>query len=144
MKKSHSRPFIRPAALLGTALALLLGCVTSENPADGGFFNGIAGATGGGYDARVAEREKQVASEKARNADLSQQLVALRADHNTVKHQLIQKRAKLKAAGIKLSASSENEIQSALRSSPQKIESLRKAIANARQLSAQLTALSRT
>ena len=34
------------------------GCVTSEDTAHGGLFNGISGATGGGYDVRVADREK--------------------------------------------------------------------------------------
>ena len=132
------------ALMIAATLLSLTGCVTSEDPADGGFFNGISGATGGAYDARVIEREKQVATAETRNAELTRQLATLRGEHNVVKNELIQKRAKLRASGVKLSARSESQIQNALLASPQKVDSLRKAIADARTLSAQLTKLANT
>jgi hypothetical protein len=120
---------------------LLTACQDSVDPAEGGFFNGIAGVAGGGYDARIAERAAEVGAAEVRNQDLTAQLAALRAEHSAIKNELIQKRAKLRAAGIRLSAGSERQIQAALAASPQKIASLRKAIADARVLSQQLTAL---
>ena len=136
----HKTLLNSPLLLIAT-LVTTAGCVTSEDPADGGFYNGIAGATDGTYDARVAEREKEVSDAETRNAELTNQLAALRAEHNSVKNELIQKRSKLRASGVKLSANSEKQIQAALQSSPQKVASLSKAIADARKLSEQLSAL---
>lgn len=124
--------------LLATVAVALAACVDSTDPADGGFFNGISGVTSGEYDARVEEREKQVAEEKARNAALRAELSRLRGEHSAVKNEIVQRRAALASAGVRLSPASERQVQAALAADPQKVESLRKAIADARELSARL------
>ena len=125
--------------LLITTAALALGaCVDSTDPADGGFFNGVSGVASGEYDARVEEREKQVAEEQARNSALRAELARLRGQHSSVKNEIVQRRAALATAGVRLSPASERQVQAALAANPQKVESLRKAIADARELSARL------
>ncbi len=127
--------------LIITAL-FLSACATSDDPADGGFFNGINGLAGGGYQARVDERQQALDKETARNAELRGELAALRGQHSDLKAQIIQKRAALRAKGIRLSAASEREVQKVISSNPQSAAALRRAIADARALSAELTRLS--
>lgn len=129
MKLYHLKT-IAYAALL-TSLAA---CVTSEDPGDGGFFNGLAGATNGTYDARVAERETKVQTAQAENTRLTAQLAKLRGEHSSAKNALIQARARARAAGASLTPAQENQVAAALRSNPDRVESLSKAIADARRL----------
>ena len=88
------------------------------------------------------EREAQVAEEQEKNAALTAELARLRGEHSSVKNQIIQRRAALASSGVRLSPASEREVQTALAANPQKVESLRKAIADARDLSAKLARLS--
>jgi len=124
------------------ALLVLVACTTSEDPAEGGLFNGIAGLAGGGYEARIEEREASLAEAEARNVELSAELAALRRQHSGLKSDIIQKRATLRAKGIKLSAASEREVQEVIAAQPQSAAALRRAIADARALSEELTRLS--
>lgn len=119
-------------------LLLLAACVDSGDPADGGFINGVSGITTGTYDARIEEREEEVAAAKVRNAELTAELNRLRGDHASVKNQIVQRRSALAAKGIRLSPQSERQVQSALRANPERGDSLRKAIADARILSERL------
>jgi hypothetical protein len=128
-------------ALVGLGLGLALAACDSSDPADGGFFNGVAGATGGGYDQRIAEREAGVAQSGATNAALSAELAGLRGDHAALKRQIIARRAEIRAAGGRLSAASEARIQTALAADPNEVAALRQAIADARALAAELAAL---
>lgn len=124
-------------------MALLLSaCVSSQDPADGGFFNGVNGLAGGGYQARVDEREENLANAQARNAELTGQLAALRGQHSNLKSEIVQKRAALRAKGVKLTAASERDVQEVISANPQSAAALRRAIADARALSAELTRLS--
>jgi len=127
--------------ILVTALALAA-CATSDDPADGGFFNGVNGIASGKYQARVDEQQQGLAKDQARNAELSGQLAVLRGQHSSVKSEIIQKRAALRAKGVKLTAASEREVQKVIGSNPQSAAALRRAIADARALSAELTRLS--
>nr|WP_323778988.1 hypothetical protein [Amylibacter sp.] len=120
---------------------VLSACVTSEDPGDGGFFNGVAGASNGTYDTRVAERETKVQSAQAENARLTAQLAGLRSEHSSAKNALIQARAKARAAGASLTPSQENQVAAALRSNPDRVESLSKAIADARRLTESIARL---
>ena len=125
------------------AITLLLSaCATSKDPADGGFFNGVSGLAGGGYQARVDEREANLANAEVRNAELTGQLAALRGQHSNLKTEIIQKRATLRAKGVKLTAASERDVQEVISANPQSATALRRAIADARALSAELTRLS--
>lgn len=123
------------------ACLVLAACVDSSDPSEGGFANGIAGITSGTYDARVEEREAEVEAEKQRNAALTAELASLRGEHNALKNRIIQQRTALANAGTRLSPDSERQIQRTLASNPDKVESLRKAIADARVLSERLAAL---
>ncbi|GGA21159.1 hypothetical protein [Neptunicoccus cionae] len=116
------------------AAATLAGCVTSEDPGDGGFFNGVAGASNGTYDGRVASRQAEVDSAQAENARLTAELARLRGEHSAIKSDLIAARAKAQAAGVRLNATQEGQVAAALRSDPARVESLSKAIADARRL----------
>jgi len=127
--------------ILVTALALAA-CATSDDPADGGFFNGVNGIASGKYQARVDEQQQGLAKDQARNTKLSGQLAALRGQHSSVKSEIVQKRAALRAKGVKLTAASEREVQKVISLNPQSAAALRRAIADARALSAELTRLS--
>lgn len=113
---------------------ILAGCVTSQDPGDGGFFNGVAGASNGTYDRRVANRQAEVDSAQAENVRLTAELARLRGEHSRAKSALIAARAKAQTAGVRLSASQEGQVAAALRADPARVESLSKAIADARRL----------
>lgn len=123
---------------------LIAACVDSTDPADGGFVNGISGVASGTYDQRVREREAEVAAAQARNDALTAELARLRGDHAAAKNQIVQQRAALAEQGIRLSPASERQVQAALRSNPDRAETLRKAIAEARALSERLARLARS
>lgn len=135
------KPILTSKYVVVTTL-LLSACVTSEDPADGGFFNGVNGLAGGGYQARVDERESNLANAQARNAELTGQLATLRGQHRNLKTEIIQKRARLRAKGVKLTVASERDVQQVIGANPQSAAALRRAIADARALSAELTRLS--
>lgn len=132
-------------ALLAVTLAA---CVTSDDPADGGFANAIGGVAGGGYDARIETREAEVAASQLRGEELTAELARLRGEHEGLKDRIIQQRAALSGQGVRLSAETEARVQQAILSDPSEADpsaraaSLQRAIADARQLSEQLAALS--
>jgi septal ring factor EnvC (AmiA/AmiB activator) len=134
-----------PATL--SAALLLAACTRSDDPADGGFYSGVAGIAGGGYDARIAEREAGVAASQARGAELSAELAALTGEHERLKDQIIAQRAELRAQGVRLSPETETRIQTVLTAEPSASDpaarsvALSRAIADARRLSEQLAAL---
>ncbi|MBR9865313.1 MAG: hypothetical protein GYB24_17945 [Rhodobacteraceae bacterium] len=117
------------------AVLILAGCVTSQDPGDGGFFNGVAGASNGTYDQRVANRQAEVDRAQAENARLTSELARLRGEHSRAKSDLIAARSKARAAGVNLSPTQERQVAAALQSDPARVESLSKAIADARRLS---------
>ncbi len=127
--------------IIAGVAVLVAGC-DSPDPAEGGFFNGVAGIAGGGYDARVAEREQGVAEARATNAALTAELAALQGEHARLKRQIVAQRAAIRAEGGRLTPASEARIQTALTSKPGDAAGLRKAIADARALSAELARLS--
>lgn len=133
-------------ALPASAL-LLAACVQSDDPAQGGFASGIAGIAGGGYDARIAEREAGVAASQARSAELSAELATLTAEHEALKDRIIAQRAALRAQGVRLTPEAETRIQAVLTSEPSardpaaRSAALSRAIADARALSEQLAGL---
>lgn len=58
------------AALTIAPVLLVSACATNENPAEGGFISGVAGATSGGYQERVDERQENVDELAKRDAEL--------------------------------------------------------------------------
>jgi hypothetical protein len=126
---------------------LLAACVQSDDPAEGGFYSGVAGIAGGGYDARVAEREAGVAASQARQAELSAELASLTGQHEALKDQIIAQRSQLRSQGVRLAPEAETRIQAVLLSDPaatdpaERREQLLRAISDARVLSEQLATL---
>jgi hypothetical protein len=139
---------MRARVLAALATAGLAGCAVSDDPAAGGFVSGVAGVAGGGYDARIAERETGLATTRAEGAALGAELAALEREHASLKDQLIRQRADLGAAGIRLTPESERAFQAAIATEPAQSDpaaraaALERAIADGRQLSEQLAALS--
>ena len=134
----------------GAALALaagLAGCAVSDDPAEGGFYAGVAGVAGGGYEARVAEREAGVAAAEAEGAALTAELARLSGEHEALKDRLIAQRAALRAGGLRLSPAAEARVQAALLAAPDAADpsvraaELRRSIADLRALSQDLAAL---
>lgn len=133
----HSTPKL--SIVFGTVL--LAGCVTSSDPADGGFANGIAGISSGSYNERVAEREAQVAEAQAQNQNLNQQYASLKNQHTALKYEIIERRSQVTTAGVQIPPELEVEVQRALKAEPSSVDALSKAIADARTLSERLRSL---
>lgn len=81
--------------LLGGGGMSLIGCVDSQDPAAGGFYNGLSGIATGGYEARVEEREVAVANAEARNAELTAEQRSLAAQISATERSLTQARFQL-------------------------------------------------
>ncbi|SDL66088.1 hypothetical protein [Aliiruegeria lutimaris] len=73
----------------------LLGCVDSQDPAAGGFYNGLSGIASGSYDVRIEEREVAVANAEARNAELAAEKRSLAAQISATESNLTQARFEL-------------------------------------------------
>ncbi|GGE51914.1 hypothetical protein [Actibacterium pelagium] len=139
------------ALLLAGAAFGLLGCVTSDDPSEGGFFNGVSGISSGTYEGRIAEREQSVDEAEARNealateqARLSSQISSARSELAKLKLRILNQR---NAAGS-LDAGTEARVQSVLNAQPagrtqsEHLAALRKTITDAKALSADLAKLS--
>lgn len=135
--------------ILGGSL-LLSACVTSENPADGGFFNGVQGVASGGYDERIDDREVAVATSQSQNealrveqANLQAQIRASESELAKLKFTILQQ--KNSVAG--LDAQTTARVNAVLNASPSgstdqaKLAALQKTIADAKALSADLAKL---
>lgn len=125
----------------------LLGCETSENPADGGFISGVAAINAGTYDKRIAEREAKVAAGLATQAELEAELARLNGDYSALKSEIIRLRGEAVSAGKRLSPLQQDKVNTILVNAPggsteeEKIANLRRAIADARALAAELNSL---
>lgn len=127
---------------------LLAGCATSDDPADGGFFSGVAGVAGGGFEGRVAEREAAVAAEQARQAALEAELAGLEREYRQLRLQLAQQRAALAADGTAIPASVDAEVSAVIDAqapadadATARLAQLREAVRKARELSEALAAI---
>ncbi len=65
--------------IMGAAGTMLAGCVTSEDPAAGGFGNAMHGLSSGNYQKRIIERENAIAAEQHNVTSLHARAEALRA-----------------------------------------------------------------
>lgn len=111
---------LRIASVLGIVCGLG-GCVTSSDPGEGGFFNGVAGIAGGGYEARIDERESAVAEASARNVALTKEQQALAGRISATENDLTRARFRLlqqKNAAKNLDATTANRINAALTAEP--------------------------
>ena len=131
-------------ALVGSVAA----CATSDDPADGGFINGVSALNTGAYDARIAEREAAIDVETATQAELQAELARLSGNYDTLKLQILDLRKKATDAGASLTPLQQDRVNTTLIANPggtteaEKIENLRRAIADARSLANELSALS--
>ena len=135
------------ARVLPAAVLALAGCAPSSDPAAGGFINAMAGVAGGGYEARIDEREAGVAAAEARGEALEAELARLETEYGRLQTQLTRQRAALESAGVTLDATTEARLEGALAGPPAPADpearaaALQRAIADARVLSEQLAAL---
>lgn len=134
--------------LLLSACGLILGCSTSEDPADGGFVSGVAALSSGTYDARIAEREGDIAEGQATQLALQTELEDLNTEHNAIKLELIRLRSALVVKNVALDAETSNRVTASINAQPtgqseaERIAALRRAIADAKALSETLRDLS--
>ncbi|TPE46579.1 hypothetical protein [Amaricoccus solimangrovi] len=135
----------RPLSLL--AVLALAACATSDDPAQGGFFNGIAGLVGGGYDARIDAREQAVAESEAEGAALSGELARLESEHAALRRRIAAQESGLRARGVALppDIAARSEAAGAIAppdaSEDDQVTALRRSIAEMRALSDELAAL---
>ena len=138
------------APLLG--LLVLPACVSTEpaDPSEGGFFEGLSGITSGSYDALVVEEENAVATAEARNAALTLEESALRAEIRASARALTAEKARLRqlsSSGLALDAPTAARVEEVLAREPaggtsaQQLADLQKAVADARALSDELSRL---
>ncbi len=148
--------------IFAPALLALGACEVSQDPADGGFYSGIVGVAGGGYQQRIDRLEAQLATSQARAsalageqlrlqaaaASVSAQLANLRAQYAALQKVINDQVAVLQASGTNVDGSLLVRVRAATGSAPggrsdsARLASLRIAIADARALSADLSRLS--
>lgn len=137
--------------LIAASVAALSGCVTSDDPGEGGFFNGVSGISSGRYEEQIAAQEADVAAAEARNASLAQDQARLSAQIKAAESELAKLRFKIlqqKTAVGSTDPATEARVQRVLNSSPsgrtdaEKLAALQKTIADAKALSADLAKLS--
>jgi hypothetical protein len=93
---------------------LLAGCVQSDDPAEGGFYSGIAGLAGGGYEGRIAEREAAVEAAQSRQTALAAELAGLEREHQALQARLGAQRSALRSQGVAIPPSMELRLDAAL------------------------------
>ena len=126
----------------------LSACVTSSDPADGGFINGVSGIASGTYQNRIDEKQTAVTAGNARTAELQAELAQLTKSWSNWKLRLVQTRSELANSGVAIPASTLARVNASLASTPggatdeARLAALQAAIANARALAAELESLS--
>lgn len=148
--------------IISAAALALAGCTTSDDPAAGGFLNGVAGVAGGGYQTRLDDRQGDVDAEQARAAALAAQqsgvaaqtasvgaqIDALRDELTRLRIQIANQQAALRGAGVAIPASLSGRVTTVVNASPggandaARLANLQRAVADARALSAELARLS--
>lgn len=122
----------------------LAGCMTSSDPADGGFFNGVSGIASGSYQAQIDSDEAQVEASRARNAELAAQIRGAESELARLKVTIVNQRNALGTTD----AATANRINRVLVSQPTgrtdaaRLAALQRSIADARALSQDLAKLS--
>jgi len=69
----------QPVILILAAL-LPVGCATTDNPREGGFFGGVQGLNSGAYDKRIQEREESLDRLNAIKQELGQEQAQLQTE----------------------------------------------------------------
>ena len=137
------------AALTATAFTIA-GCMEGGDPAEGGFISGVSGIASGSYDARIDEREAEVAAAEARNAELARQQQSLAAQIGAAEAQLARERrtlSQLRSSTAGMDAATRARVDEVLARKPagrtdaERLASLQRTIADARKLSAELSRL---
>ncbi|WP_114283929.1 hypothetical protein [Candidatus Halocynthiibacter alkanivorans] len=154
--------FNRPQTRILNAFALLslgalAGCVSTDDPSEGGFFEGVSGIASGSYEAGIEAQQDEVAAAEARNAALGAEqgqvtgdlasvraeIAALERDMTRLKFDILQKKNALGVLPPALNARVQTTLNtvSPTGTDSSRLASLRRSVANARALSAELTQL---
>lgn len=144
-----------PVAAAATGIAAVLsGCASSPDPAQGGFASGVSGVAGGGYERRIETREAEVEARRDRQAALESEaaeveaetgrleaeIAASESDLADLKRELIALRYRIEAAGVAPDPELEARVEAAVASRPggstpeDRLESLSRAVSDARSL----------
>jgi chromosome segregation ATPase len=86
------------------ATLLLAACAGTGDPHDGGFITGITNLANGGYQQRIDQREAQVASLSAEQAQLRAQADAIRQEQAEVDRDLAAARSRLSQLDRRIAA----------------------------------------
>lgn len=153
---------MKPVAWM-CALALLVGCSSSQDPGDGGFFAGVTAIGDGTYSARISGREAaveagQIKHEKleaqqrgleAESAATSTELERLTTEHNRIKRRIVALRSDLVAKRIQLDQPTKARLTKTIADTggsadaqSDRVKSLRRAIREARALADELVRIS--
>ena len=145
------------AASALVSLVALSGCVTTDDPSEGGFFEGVSGIASGSYEAGIDAQQDGVAAAEARNVALGAEqgqvagdlvsvraeIAALERDMTRLKFDILQKKNALGLLPPALDARVQATLSatSPTGSDSSRLAALRRSVANARALSAELTQL---
>ena len=123
----------------------------SDDPAEGGFFNGIRGVTTGAYDARIEEREQAVETAQELNqslateqGEIAERLAATKGALARARLTLLQQRD----SASELDVGTRQRVDAVLRAQPsagsdaQQLDELQRILAETRALSRELSQLS--
>lgn len=90
----------RRLTLVAVALAtvlVLVGCQTTTDPAEGGFFSGVSNLSSGAYEQRLEKKKGELAGAQAEQAALEQRSSALDSEQASVSAELASAEQRLAA-----------------------------------------------
>lgn len=145
------------------ALVTVVGCTASEDPGDGGFFAGLNGIGSGIYEQRISDRESAVNERRERQQEIAErqdkldgeaiELAAefdrLTSEHRKLKRRIVALRLDLAGRNVALNRQLNARIASVVAKDPDRtsssadrLDALRKAITDARELAEDLSRIS--
>jgi|GEM_PF-2303470 len=127
---------------------LTASCATSDDPAHGGFANGLKGVSSGSYQARMDAHETELARARSRTEALEQERLALEGDLADLKQKLAKQTASIQSSGQAIPQSMQMRIKAleqapiAVGTTDEKVAQLKKSIKDAAELSKLLAEMS--
>lgn len=145
------------------ALFTVFGCTASEDPGDGGFFAGLNAISDGIYEQRITDRETAVNNRREKREEIAErqdeldaeaielaaELDRLTSEHRKLKRRIVDLRLNLAERNVALNRQLNTRIASVVAQDPERtspssdrLDALRKAINDARDLAEDLSRIS--